>query len=79
MATVPDISSYINSNKKVGDTVTLTILRGGSQMNVTMTLGTWPANLSNSEPNLNPPQPPTTIPNFPFGPGWRHYRQSPSG
>jgi S1-C subfamily serine protease len=77
VATVPDISSYINSNKKVGDTVTLTVLRGGSQIEVQVTLGTWPANLGNGGPNLLPPQPPTTIPNSPFGP-WRHYRQAPT-
>jgi S1-C subfamily serine protease len=75
MATVPDISSYINSNKKVGDTVTLTVLRDGSQTEVQVTLGTWPANLGNNSPNLNPPSPPTTVPNFPNP--WRHYRQTP--
>ena len=74
VATVPDISNYINSNKKVGDTVTLSVLRDGSQTQVQVTLGTWPDNLTNNVPQFNIPQLPDQIPDFPFGP-WRHNRQ----
>jgi S1-C subfamily serine protease len=37
------LSSYLLT-KKPGDTVTLTVIRNGQNMNVTATLGTWPAN-----------------------------------
>jgi 2-alkenal reductase len=74
VATVPDISSYINNNKKVGDTVDLTIQRGTEQTQVTVTLGAWPSDLTGSGPQINP-QLPFQIPNLPSGPGWRHYGQ----
>jgi S1-C subfamily serine protease len=74
VATVPDISSYINNNKKVGDTVELTVQRGGDQIQVQVTLGTWPSNLTSNTPQLNP-QLPFQIPNLPFGHGWRHNGQ----
>jgi S1-C subfamily serine protease len=58
--TVPDLSSYFKT-KNVGDTVTLTVLRDGSQMNVTVTLGSWPANTTTPTPR--------TFPGLP-GRGW---------
>jgi S1-C subfamily serine protease len=73
VATVPDISTYINNNKKVGDTVDLTVLRDGSQIQIQVTLGAWPTNLNAATPQTNP-QPPFQIPNLPFGNG-RHFRQ----
>jgi S1-C subfamily serine protease len=76
VATVPDISNYINTNKKVGDTVELTVQRGSDQTQVPVTLGTWPDNLAQNAPQANPQQPfPFQIPNMPFGNGGRHYRQ----
>jgi serine protease Do len=75
VASVPDISNYINT-KNPGDTITLSILRDGEPMQLQLTLGTWPANLSPSAPGLNPQPQPTPLPNLPFGPGWRHFRQS---
>jgi 2-alkenal reductase len=74
VASVPDISSYINSNKRVGDTVTLSILRGGEPMQVQVTLGTWPTNLTRNSPQTNP-QLPFQIPDLPFNDGnGRQYR-----
>jgi S1-C subfamily serine protease len=70
VASVPDISGYINT-KSVGDIVTLSVLRDGSQIAVQVTLGAWPDNLTNSTP-----QEPSPLPDFPFGPGWRHNRPS---
>jgi S1-C subfamily serine protease len=74
VASVPDISSYINT-KKVGDTVTLSVLRAGSQITVQVTLGAWPDNLTNM-PSFDTPQTPSPLPDFPWGPGWRHDRPS---
>ncbi len=37
-----DLVSYLTLNKSPGDTVTLTVLRGGEQVDVTVTLGTRP-------------------------------------
>jgi S1-C subfamily serine protease len=76
VATVPDISSYINANKKVGDTVELTVQHGTDQIQVPLTLGTWPDNLTQNTPQINPQQPfPFQAPNLPFGNGGRHFRQ----
>jgi S1-C subfamily serine protease len=75
VATVQDISNYINT-RTPGDTVTLSILRDGEQTQLQLTLGTWPSNLSSGTPGLNPQPQPTPLPEFPFGPGWRHFRQS---
>jgi len=50
---VQDISSYLDG-KKASDTVTLTILRGGQQQQVKVTLAPWPSDQqqqSNSNPN----------------------------
>jgi S1-C subfamily serine protease len=74
VATVPDISNYINT-KTPGDTITLSILRDGEPMQIQLTLGTWPSNLSPSTPGFNPQPQPAPLPNLPFGPG-RHFRQS---
>ena len=68
VAAVPDISNYINTNKKVGDTITLSVLRNGSQQQVQITLGTWPDTVTQNTPQYG-------IPNIPFGNGGRHFRQ----
>jgi S1-C subfamily serine protease len=65
---VPDISTYINNSKNVGDTVQLTVLRDGAVITVQVTLGTWPSNLTSGRTI------PTPIPNYP----WRHNPNSPS-
>ena len=73
VTSVQDLSSYINT-KNVGDNITLSVLRDGSKMDVQVTLGTWPSNLTpGGTPRQIPqPQPQPGIP----GPGWRHFRQS---
>ncbi|MBI4496728.1 MAG: trypsin-like peptidase domain-containing protein [Chloroflexi bacterium] len=43
--TVQEIASYLDT-KRVGDTVTVTILRDGKPREVTVTLGAWPDNLN---------------------------------
>ncbi|MBF8266359.1 MAG: PDZ protein [Dehalococcoidia bacterium] len=43
---VEDISAYLSANKKVGDIVRLTVLRGGKDVTVTVTLGEFPDNVS---------------------------------
>lgn len=68
VAAVPDISNYINTNKKVGDTITLSVLRNGSRQQVQVTLGTWPDTVTQNTPQYG-------IPNIPFGNGGRHFRQ----
>jgi S1-C subfamily serine protease len=71
--TVEAISSYLLT-KKVGDTVTLSVLRDGSSLSLQVTLGTWPTSLvSETSPNTNPQQPsPDNTPNIP-GWNWRFY------
>jgi S1-C subfamily serine protease len=73
VSSVPDISNYINT-KNVGDNITLSVLRNGSNTDVQVTLGTWPTNLNpGSSPRITPqPQPQPQTP----GPGWRHFRQT---
>jgi S1-C subfamily serine protease len=39
---VDDLASYLDSQKKVGDTVTLKINRGGQEMTLNATLAEWP-------------------------------------
>ena len=77
VATVSDISNYINSYKKVGDVVTLSILRSGNEEQVQITLGTWPDNLTENMPQINPEQPfPFQIPDMPFGDDGHHFWRS---
>ena len=57
---VADIQNYL-ATKKVGDVVTLTILRGGSNTSVSVTLGARPDNVTPSVPS----QPSPGLP-FPF-------------
>ena len=59
VSNVSDLSSYFNT-KKVGDTVTLKVLRNGTTMDVSATLGTWP-----SSTQLTPA--PKTTPSIPWG------------
>lgn len=63
VASVEDLSAYLNT-KSVGDTVTLTVLRGGQTMSVQVTLAAWPA----STPTVTPPQP-SPHPDVPGLPG----------
>ncbi len=70
VADVPDISSYINDSKNVGDIVTLTVIRDGAEITVQVTLGKWPSNLTSSQTTPTIPD----IPSFPWGRDW----QSPS-
>ncbi|MDO8670520.1 MAG: PDZ domain-containing protein [Dehalococcoidia bacterium] len=42
VSTVQDLSNYIDT-KKVGDTVTLTVIRNNQTMKVKVVLGAWPA------------------------------------
>jgi len=58
---VTDIQNYL-ATKKVGDTVTLTVLRGGSSTSVSVTLGARPDNLTPSVPNQPSPGFPFTFP-----------------
>jgi S1-C subfamily serine protease len=75
MATIQDVQNYVAS-KNVGDVVTLTILRSGSQQNVQVTLGGRPATINSGNiPNLIP-QPsttPTPTPRNPGRSGGRYY------
>ena len=61
VTSVPDISSYINT-KKVGDTVSLTVLRDNNQITVQVTLGTWPNQTSNNVV----PRIPSQMPGMPW-------------
>lgn len=62
---IQDLVSYF-STKKAGDSVTLTLVRNGQTMQVTVTLGTWPdSTATNQQPEATPqpevtPQPQTT-------------------
>jgi S1-C subfamily serine protease len=73
VSSVQDISNYINT-RNVGDNITLSVLRNGSNTDIQVTLGTWPTNLNpGSSPGITPqPQPQPQTP----GPGWRHFRQN---
>jgi S1-C subfamily serine protease len=66
--TVDDLTGYIAS-KKVGDQVTITILRNNASQDVQVTLGSWPTttpNNPNITPNPNLPRVPG-VPRFHFG------------
>jgi len=70
--TVEAISSYLLT-KKVGDSITLFVLREGNSLNLPVTLGTWPTTLvSETSPEANPLPQPKATPNIP-GWNWRNY------
>jgi S1-C subfamily serine protease len=73
--TIQEVQNYV-AGKNVGDVVTLTILRGGSQQSVQVTLGARPANVSaGNAPNIIP-QPstaPTPTPRNQGRDGGRYY------
>lgn len=46
VTSVEELSAYLSANKKVGDNVRLTVLRGGNNVTVTVTLGEFPDNAS---------------------------------
>ncbi|MFH1382338.1 MAG: trypsin-like peptidase domain-containing protein [Chloroflexota bacterium] len=70
VTSVGDLSSYLNT-RKVGDTVTLSVLRDGNNITVQVTLGAWPTNTSPATPQV-PAQPQPRIPR-----GWR-FPQTPA-
>ena len=40
---VDDLATYLDTQKKVGDTVTLKVNRGGQEMTLNATLAEWPS------------------------------------
>jgi len=59
---VEDLVSYFNT-KKVGDDVSLTVVRNGKTIQVTVTLGSWPDNITTSQQSQATPTPtPTPTP-----------------
>jgi S1-C subfamily serine protease len=74
--TIQDLQNYV-AGKKVGDTVTLTVLRGSGTLSIQVTLGAMPSNVtSGNTPNGAPNAPAPTPRNG--GPGW-HYFTLPGG
>jgi S1-C subfamily serine protease len=70
--TVEAISTYLLT-KKVGDTVTLTVLRDGGNLSLPVILGTWPTSLgSAASPDTIPQPEPQGTPNIP-GWNWRFF------
>jgi len=67
---VEDLVTYFNT-KKAGDNVTLTVVRSGQTMQVTVTLGTWPDNSTTSQQPEATPQPQTTPQPGPWFWPWR--------
>lgn len=67
---VTDMTNYF-AGKQVGDQVTISILRGGSTLNVTATLGAWPNSSTYQLPNPNP------MPNIPSPWGGRQRTPTP--
>ena len=64
---VQELSSYLNT-KRVGDSVTLSVLRDGNTINIQVTLGTWPDNPGlNSTPDTIPTPQATPNPRMPRG------------
>jgi S1-C subfamily serine protease len=63
LKSVTDLTNYF-AGKQVGDQVTLSILRGGSTMSVTVTLAAWPSNLTTN-------QTPSPLPGIPWPWGGR--------
>jgi S1-C subfamily serine protease len=43
ITSVDELASYLDSQKKVGDTVTLTVIRGGEKLSLEATLAEWPS------------------------------------
>lgn len=74
--TIQDLQSYV-AGKQVGDTVTLTVLRGGSTISVQVTLGAMPSNLNSSSSPTVPQVPQTPAPGN-GNHGW-HYFNLPGG
>jgi 2-alkenal reductase len=50
-----DFISYLELQKKAGDTMTLTILRGGQQQDVNLTLGQRPTTQAQTQPQQGQP------------------------
>ena len=65
VASVQDLFNYLTT-KKVGDKVNLSVVRGGKDINVQVTLETWPDRVSTNQT----PQP-LPVPNFPWPWGGR--------
>jgi S1-C subfamily serine protease len=57
---IDDLSTYV-STKKVGDKVSLSVLRNGQSTTVQVTLGAWPANLTSGATPQTPVTPTTPI------------------
>jgi S1-C subfamily serine protease len=53
---IDDILTYLEREKKVGDTVQFTVLRNGGTENIKLTLGPRPSQQQISESQLQPPQ-----------------------
>lgn len=69
--TIQDLQTYI-AGKAVGDTLTLTVLRGGSSISVQVTLAARPSNLNSGNiPNIVPQVPQSTPVPRNGMPGWR--------
>lgn len=70
VAGVNDLSGYFNT-KKVGDSVTLTVWRDGKSLDIPVTLGAWPDNLSPGAFPRAVPQPRIPTPRgWPFRQGF---------
>jgi S1-C subfamily serine protease len=68
MARPEDFISYLELNKRAGDTVTVTILRNGQQQDLSMTLGERPTaqQQPSQRPSRQQPARPGQQPSFPF-------------
>ncbi len=72
--TIQDLQNYI-AGKKVGDTITLTVLRGGNTTSIQVTLAAMPANVtSGNTPNQVPQTPQQTPAPGNNGRGGRSFR-----
>jgi S1-C subfamily serine protease len=79
MNTIQDLQTYIAS-KAVGDTINLSVLRGGSTTAIQVTLQARPSNLNSSTVPNQVPQTPQTTPVPKNGmPGWHYYRMPGGG
>lgn len=79
VTSVQNLSGFFTNNKKPGDAVSLTVLRGGSSTAVSVTLGTWPAATSSVVP-IVPRQNllPTPVPGNPWPFGGRNRNGTPT-